>query len=173
MMNNQKSKLPAISEKLGKESLQIILRHVIDSRKVIDSARLTDSDGVSYEEFTQKSGDVELIIRPKHVTIDDVSEYANPKCRTCNSKGYMSVQIAKHKLKGASDHIILSRKPLDGLTDEQKDAIIEEEKKSTTWRIILPCECAVKRMSKNDPNFFVSDDRAIMFTLDYEEKVGK
>jgi hypothetical protein len=162
--------LPPIRDKVGTNSMQILMRRSLDGRKVVDGARLTDKDGVTYEEFTHDAGDKMFVVRPKHVTIDEVSAYANLKCKICNSKGYFVANIAKAKLKGPSDHVILSNKPFEGLNEEQRNEIIEEERKRKTWRVILPCDCAVKRMSKADPNFFVSDDRAIMFTLDYEEK---
>ena len=69
-----------------------------------------------------------------------------------------------------ADHVILSRKPIDGLEGAEKEAAIEAERKHPRWRVLLPCECAVKALHKYDPNFYASEDRAIMFKLVYEEK---
>jgi hypothetical protein len=140
------------------------------ARKVIDEARLTDKDGVKYEEFTHKCNDVEYVIRPSHVTIDEVAAFGSSKCNVCWGKGYKIVNLAKVTLRSPHDHVILSSRPFDGLSDEDKEKVIDEEKKSKTWRVLLPCDCAVKAISKKDKDFYVSNDRAIMFRVTYEEK---
>jgi len=150
--------------------MQILVSQVLGKRKVVGEAKLTDKGGVTYEEFTQEFGGVTYVFRPEHVTIDEVSKFGNPRCNVCFGQGRKTVEIAKTRLKGPGDHVLLSRGPFEGSTQLEKERLIELERKSKTWRVLLPCECAVKAMSKRDPNFFVSDDRAIMFRVVYEEK---
>jgi len=159
-----------LSDRIGSVNTEIVLRKALDARKIVNDALLTDPDGVTYDEFTHGILDKEYVFKPQHVTIDMVSDHGSSSCRDCNGKGYKVVEIAKGSLKNPADHVILSRKPIDGLEGAEKEAAIEAERKHARWRVLLPCECAVKALHKYDPNFYASQDRAIMFKLVYEEK---
>jgi len=160
--------LPPLRAKLGDQNLEIVIRKALDSRKIVDGKKLTDADGVKYDPFTYEADGKKYEIRPVHVTLDEVSEHGNSRCNTCNGQGYVIVNILKRLIKNPADHAILSKTSLENLTDEEKKHVVEEEKKSTTWRILMPCACAIKKMRKKDPNFFASDGYGIMIRLDYE-----
>jgi len=161
---------PQLVDKVGRTSLDVILRRALELRKITDNSFFTEKDGVTYEGFTHNAGGTEYVIRPIHVTINEVSEYGNSRCNVCWGKGYKSVQLSKKVLRNPKDHVILSKKSFKDLDDKEKEKLIEEERKSTTWSVLLPCECAVRAMQKAIPNFFASGDRSIMFMLEYEEK---
>lgn len=171
MSENKKTQMK-LDEKFGQETASIVLRRALDVRKVVDTKLLTDKDGVTYDEFIQEYKGTTYKIRPIHVSIDEVSEYANPKCNVCYGKGYYTSNISKAVLRNPGDHVILSKQPFEGASDEEKERLIAEERKSTTWRVLFPCECAVKRMRKAEPNFFLSDDRSIMLKIEYEESAA-
>jgi len=160
----------SLARKIGKVQMDLVWKGVLKGRKVNDSAKLTDEDGVQYDEVVHRVGDIEYVIHPKHVTLDMVSDYGNSSCRGCWGKGYNTVEVAKRSLHNPSDYIILSRRPLENLSDEEREKAIEDERKNPRWRILLACNCAIQRMSKSEPNFYVTDDRSIMLRLDYEER---
>lgn len=169
-MPEKRKTQPRFADLVGKVGMDILLRKIMDARKPSESKLLTEPDGVVYDEFTHEVGGKEYVVRPIHVTIDEVSEHGSGRCRNCNGKGYYTVNIAKTSLRKPHDHVILSKRPFDGITEQERETLIEEERKSKTWRVLLACECSVKALFKLDPNFYVSDDRGIMFRLEYEEK---
>ena len=160
-----------LSERIGQTNTELVINKVIEARKVKDDgSRLTDEDGVEFDEVTHEFSGTKLFVQPRHVTIDDVSEHANSKCRDCNTKGYMISNIAKTSLRNPSLYVILSTRSLSGMTDEEKKQVIEEERKSSTWRVLLPCHCALKGARKKIPNFFANNDGSVMFALEWEEE---
>lgn len=169
-VEESKTVQPRLVDRIGRVEMQLVLDNILKNRHVTEDSTLTDEDGVTYGEVWHDHDGVEFLIRPKHVTIDMVSEYGDSKCNDCYGKGYRTVEVAKGSLRNPSDHVILARKPFAGLSDEAREDLIEEEKKNPRWRILLPCHCALKRMQKVDPSFYVSNDSAIMFRLEYEER---
>jgi len=176
-----KSKKPArvkgtgdISDRVGQAAAEILINKILDGRKVRDDgSRLTDADGVDFDLVEWDSPKAKLFVQPRHVTVDEVSEYANSSCRDCNSKGYMVVNIVKALIQNPGQYVILSRKSLEGLDDEQKKQVIEEEAKHPMWRVLLPCHCALKRARAKMPNFFSNKDGSVMFAVEWEEEEEK
>jgi len=159
------------SERVGRVNVELVINKILEARKVRDDgSRLTDADGVEFDEVEHGVGDgTKLYIHPRHVTVDEVSEHARSSCRDCFGKGYRIINIAKGQVENPSQYTILSNRSLDNLSEEQKKQVIEEERKSPTWRVLLPCYCALKRARDRMPNFFGNSDGSVMFVVEWEE----
>lgn len=162
-----------LSDRIGQVSVELLTNKILGARKVrSDGSRLTDPDGVEFDEIEHSATDGNtLYIHPRHVTVDEVSEYGRSSCNDCFGKGYRIVSLAKSGVNNPSEYIILSNRSLEGLNDEQKKMVIEEERKSSVWRVLLPCPCALRRAREKIPNFFSNRDGSIMFAVEWEEDV--
>lgn len=160
-----------LSDRVGRSSAELVINKILQARKVRDDgSRLTDPDGVEFDEVTHGIGDgVTLYLHPRHVTVDEVSEYGRSSCRDCFGKGYRIVNLAKIKVENPSQYTILSNRSLDNLTEEQRKQVIEEERERSTWRVLLPCYCALRRAREKIPNFFANTDGSVMFAVGWEE----
>jgi hypothetical protein len=66
--------------------------------------------------------------------------------------------------------IILASVSLKGLTEEQKMAVIEEEKKGKFWTVLFPCPCTIKNMLKKDKKILANDMQNIVVEVTCTEK---
>lgn len=162
------------SERVGRTSTELVISKILDARKVRDDgSRLTDPDGVEFNEVEHGVGDgKKLYIHPRHVTVDEVSEYGRSSCDDCFGKGYRVINLPKSQVEHPSQYTILSQRSLDGLNDEQKKQVIEEEHQKSTWRVLLPCYCSLRRARNKIPNFFANKDGSVMFAVEWEEDEG-
>jgi hypothetical protein len=160
-----------LSGRVGRSSSELVISKILEARKVRDDgSRLTDPDGVDFDEIEYGIVGAKLFIHPRHVTVDEVSSHARSSCKDCNGKGYSIINIAKAILNNPSQYTILSQRSLEGLDEEQSKQIIEEEKQRSTWRVLLPCYCALRRAREKIPNFFANKDGSITFAVDWEEE---
>ena len=143
-----------------KKSLRDLLdesnfRFVVD--RIMKTRKNEGDDRVSYEPFTHKTGTMEIDINPVHVPTDTLFKEAKSSCKDCNSKGYQVHLIPKQRIRNPEDYIVLSEVPFRDLSEEEKKKIIEQEAKKTTWKVMLPCRCAVKRALMKDNSLLVNE----------------
>ncbi|MBD3261058.1 MAG: hypothetical protein GF334_05150 [Candidatus Altiarchaeales archaeon] len=148
-----------------------LLKQIQDSRKVIESRKLTDIDGVEYGsvEHIDKDKSVKYTIRGVHVPMDKIFKYARGNCNTCNSKGYTVVHIDKKYVKEPGDYVLVSSEPVDGLSKEEMGIWREKMAREKAWRAMLPCQCALKKALKKEPDLYANELGNIIVRIEYEE----
>ena len=133
------------------------------------------SDSQAIEESLEKEKDadgVEYLVKPEYVSGEEIYKHAKNSCNMCWGKGYKVLNLEKRKFPNPKDYILLAQQPLNDLTEEQKKILVEREKLSKMWRILLPCSCAIKSIIKKDKHLFVSVDGNICFRINYEVKAN-
>ena len=160
-----------IRDVLDPATLTNLLKQVQNTRKVIESRKLTDIDGVEYGSVEHMDTDkhVKYVLSGVHVPMDEIFKYAQSKCNVCNSKGYKVVNIDKRKIQEPGDYVLISSQPLDDLTPEQLKLWKENVAKQNAWRTMLPCQCALKRALKKERDLYANDWGNILVRIAYEE----
>lgn len=128
------------------------------------------SDSISFDPMDFSYNGVDYVIDGEWVSVNEVIEHASSSCRVCNSKGYSITEIAKNKLLNPQDYVILSTEPINEMNEEMKKLWIEKEKKKNTWRIMMPCQCAIKRLLKEDESAIAVGDGNLLMRIKYKVK---
>jgi hypothetical protein len=139
-------------------------------KEVMKSRRVSPTDEVSYSPVERQQDGVTYVVKAEHVPIEDIVKHASSRCRDCNSKGYSVRHIEKAKIPNPQDYVILSDKPIDSMTDEEKKLWVEVEKKKKMWRIMLPCHCAIKGLTRVQHTIFTNATGNIVAQITYEKK---
>jgi hypothetical protein len=151
-----------LHEIMDRNNFHMLTERVQKSRKV------DRNDNVTYENFNQVYKDVSYDIKPVHVPIDYIFKYGSNSCKQCSyGKGYYVVNILKNKIPNPADYIILSDQPIKDMTDEQKKIFIELEKKKPFWRVLLPCNCAMRKAQAKEPDLLMNPTGNIVLRLTY------
>lgn len=150
---------PPLDSLIDNTSQQVIFNQFIKNRKS------DDKDQITYQDIPWKIGEKEYTIKAQPVTIEEIAKKAKSSCNSCNSKGYIIRIIEKSKTPDPENYIVLSDVPFRSLSEDEKKVWVEKQKQSKTWKIALPCICAMKRYIKALMNQTTSD--IIMYTQQY------
>jgi len=140
--------------------------------KIIKEKVQRSDNSFEYKDFSQTMAGVEYLVKPEYVSGEEIYKHAKNSCNMCWGKGYKVLNLEKRKFPNPKDYILLAQQPLNDLTEEQKKILVEREKLSKMWRILLPCSCAIKGIIKKDKHLFVSVDGNICFRINYEVKAN-
>lgn len=144
---------------------KIIYKEIMDSRKCVGD------DQFEYAVLEKVSGDKTYIITARHVSLGEVVIYGKSNCNDCYGTGRKMMIIDKGQIKNPNDFMMLASTSLKGLTPEQQKIVIEKEKASKTWKVLLPCHCAIKNMIKKGRQILSNDLKNVVIEIACIEKV--
>lgn len=127
------------------------------------------------ENFEYSVGDKKYLIKPERIDHEDIIKKGNSSCKRCIGKGYYISHLAKAQYPDPSNFMVIKPEHSmpDGLSEEQQKMWMEREQKifdqSQTWRIMNICDCAIKRMSKSNPNMLNNQAHTLFIEFDFEE----
>lgn len=124
-------------------------------------------DDATYEDIEIQKDGVTYKISAEHVTVAEIMKYSKSGCRTCGGLGRKIVNILKTRIPDPDNYVIFSETPIDTMPPEEKKIWIEKQKQNPFWRILLPCECALKKIGKTE-DIFSNPLGNITMRLDYE-----
>jgi hypothetical protein len=153
---------PKLEEVFGTTSLNLILKNLMKTRKV------SPEDQVTYEPVETELSGVRYIIKAEHIFVEEIIKYGSSNCNKCNGKGYRIVHLEKRKIPNPQDYVILSDRNIETMSEEEKKIWVEMEKKKTTWKLMLPCICAIRKMAKREGAIFSNPTGNIVARLSYE-----
>lgn len=140
------------------------------STEIMNDRRCAGDDRFSYKIIERKKGNKTYILTPIHISVRDVIDMGNSRCKKCYGSGKKIISILKEKIKNPDDFLMLANRSMINLTEEQKKIIIEEEKKNKFWKILLPCDCAMKNLIKNGDFILSNNMNNIIIKVICEEK---
>lgn len=153
-----------LDQLIGEEAMKVISRQLLSNRKVVGD------DNAVYEDVEHVHDGVTYIIHGTHITFDEATRHAKSSCKKCNGMGRYILHIEKRRIQHPEDFIVLANRSLDGITEEQKSQIIEEEKKNPFWRVALPCKCTIKNLIKKHGIVLGNDLGNILLRVTYDIK---
>jgi hypothetical protein len=154
----------AVEELFNSTITKLIYKDLMDSRKFVSD------DLFEYNSIERVAGEKTYVISARHIGIVETMSYANQSCKYCYGTGKKVVCMDKKRISNTEDFIILASVSLKGLTEEQKLAVIEEEKKGKFWTVLFPCSCTIKNMLKNDKQVLANDMQNIVVEMTCTEK---
>lgn len=154
----------AVEELFNSTVAKVIYKDLMDSRKFVGN------DQFIYTPIERVVEEKTYVISTRHINISETMSYANQSCKQCYGTGKKVMCVDKKKISNTEDFIILASVPLKGLTEEQKMAIIEEEKKGKFWTVLFPCPCTIKNMLKKDKQILANDLHNIVVEVTCTEK---
>jgi len=154
----------AVEELFNPTVAKLIYKDLMDSRKYVND------DLFTYVPIERVVGEKIYVISARHIGIVEAMSYANQSCKNCYGTGKKVVCIDKKNISNTEDFIILASVSLKGLTEEQKMAVIEEEKKGKFWTVLFPCPCTIKNMLKKDKKILANDMQNIVVEVTCTEK---
>ena len=160
-MSEQKAPLESI---LDAVAFKYVIIEIMKTRAV------SPQDEVTYQPIEKKYKDVTYIIKAEHVPIEYLIKYSSSNCKKCNSKGYSIIYVSKSKIANPQDFVVLADRSVEKMSDEEKKLWLEVEKKKPTWRVMLPCKCTIKNISKKEHTIVANDMGNIVARLSYEIK---
>lgn len=143
------------------------------SKEIMNSRRCIGDDDFSYDVLEKKKDNKTYFLIPKHISVKEVINLGNSKCKRCYGSGKKIINILKEKIPNTNDYLMLSRRSMANITEDQKKLLIEEEKQNKFWRILLPCECAMKNLIKKEDLILSNDMNNIIIKVICEEKSGE
>ena len=163
--NNDKEKVYSVEELFNGVLVKEIYKEILDSRKCVGEDKFT------YDTLEKTIGDKTYIITPRHVPIRETMSHGKSSCKDCYGTGKKIVYMDKSKVPNTDDFVILASESIKGKTEEQLKAIIENEKKSKHWQVLLPCSCAIKQMYKKGMRIVANDVTNVIVEVTCTEKV--
>lgn len=124
--------------------------------KVLSTRKENEDESITYDEIEYSVGGVVYKVQGTHYPVQDVIASASSKCKDCSSKGYIITNVTKERLPDPSGFLVLEDEPESG-----------SSKESTTWRILTPCECAVKNVIRANGSLFTIDTRCVFVDLSF------
>jgi len=158
-----------LNEIVEKVALDHALKEIIEKRVVVANKRLTDADGVTYSPITVTSKEGKITLNPQHVVLDEIVVYAQNRCSTCHGKGYFVRDVPKNHITDPKDFIFLSNANLDKMTEEELKLWQEHEAQNKFWRILLPCNCAMRKALRKEPDLFANSLGNVIVRIDWEK----
>ena len=146
----------------------IILKHIIND--IMKSRKVSPQDEVTYQLVEKEYKGTTYVIKAEHVPIEHLIKYSSSNCKKCNSKGYSIIYVSKSKIANPQDFVVLADRSVEKMSDEEKKLWLEVEKKKPTWRVMLPCKCTIKNISKKEHTIVANDMGNIVARLSYEIK---
>ena len=144
------------------------LKHIV--QEVMKTRRVSVDDVVTYTPTERTIDGVVYEIKAADVPVKELMTYAASNCKSCNGKGYSIRYVAKGKIPNPQDYVILSDKPMESMTEPEKKLWVEVEKKKSTWKILLPCYCTLKWISKRESGVFSNVLGNVVARITYEKK---
>ena len=136
-----------------------ICNDVLATRKVAD-----DGEGeVTYAEVKYTVGGKTYTVQGTHFPLGKVFSYATENCKYCHSKGYETISISKKKLPDPTGYYVVEE---DTFPKDRDPSIVYAS--LDTWKIITPCDCAVKNVLKEHPELFTIDTKSVYVGLTYQ-----
>lgn len=154
----------SLEEIFNETTMKFITQELMKTRSV------SPTDEITYSPVEKEQDGVTYVITAEHVPIEVVMKHADRNCRMCNSKGYSVRHMEKSRVPNPQDFILLSDSPIEGMTDEQKKLWMEMEKKKKMWRVMLPCRCALKNLSKKQHPIASNEIGNIVAKITYQVK---
>lgn len=142
------------------------------SNEIMNSRKCTGDDKFSYDVLEKKRDNKTYLLTPIHVSVRDVIDMGNSKCNKCYGTSKKIINILKEKIANPDDFLMLAKRSMEGLNEEQKKILIEEEKQNKFWKILLPCNCAMKKLIKKEDFILSNDMNNIIIKVICEEKFG-
>ena len=157
-------KKPLIME-LDQVNFTLAAKELMKTRKVVDETTVT------YGTVEHRLGDKKYVITAEHVPIDYIFKYASSNCKMCTyGKGYYVAHVEKHKIPNPEDYVMLSTVPIKEMSEEEQNIWREKEKLNKFWRVMYPCQCAVKRALNKEPDLLTNPSGNILLRASYEVK---
>jgi hypothetical protein len=158
--------LPPIEELLNPTQFDFVVKNLLNSRRV------SPEDEVSYTPVETEHNGIRYLVKAAHVSVDEIRQHGQSSCKKCIGKGYSIVYLDKSKIPNPQDYVILSEKPIETMTEEEKKLWIEVEKKKKLWKVLIPCKCAIKRLSRLQRTIVSNQVGNIVAKLSYE-RIGE
>jgi len=140
-------------------------------KEIMDTRKCEGDDQFSYQPIEKIRDDKVYVITARHVQIGETMSYAKSSCNQCYGSGKKIINIEKNKIGNTDDYMMLASVSLKGLTEEQQQIVLEREKKSKFWKVLLPCPCTIKSMVKKNMQVLSNGLNNIVVELTCTEKV--
>lgn len=140
-------------------------------KELIDTRKCTGDDQFIYTPIERSKDGKTYTIEATHIPLGEVLTYAKSSCNKCYGSGKRIQIMGKDQIQNTDDFMLLSSTPIKGLTDEQRNIVIEKEKQSKTWRVFLPCPCTIKGMVKNGRHIVSNELNNIIAEITCTEKL--
>lgn len=162
--SDQVTKIFVLEELFDRTMVEALYKEIQASRKCIGD------DVFTYTPIEKTKGDKTYVITPRHVPVRECMTFSNSSCKKCWGTGRVIKEVEKHTIPNVEDFIMLSSISFDGLSEEQKKIVLEKEKATKFWRLLLPCSCTIKRMLKKGKQIVSNDMRNIVIEITCTEK---
>jgi len=139
-------------------------------QRIIETRVIHKDDSITYGTVLYPFKDNEYEVTGEHVSVDYVFKFAKSSCNFCSSKGYGIHNIEKSKLSNPEDYTIVSKQPVNTMSEDQKKIWIEKEKRNPLWRVLLPCHCVLRKAAEKEPNLIFNNARNIIIRVTYRIK---
>jgi len=156
-----------VEEAFNPTLAKVIYKEIMDSRKFVSE------EVFSYDTIEKNNGEKTFIIKPRHIPIREVMSFGKSNCNKCYGTGRTIMDVDKNQISDVKDFTMLSSISFDGLSDEQKKIVLEREKASKFWRILIPCSCTIKNMRKKNMYVLTNNMMNIVIELTCTEKIGE
>jgi hypothetical protein len=139
-------------------------------KEIMNSRKCTGDDQFSYQPIEKDFEGKKYIIYARHIPVGEAMSYAKSSCNKCYGSGKKIMNIEKDRIPNTDDFMMLSSVSLKGLTEEQQKIVIEREKATKFWKILLPCPCTIKGLIKKGVQVLSNDLNNILIEITCTEK---
>jgi DnaJ-class molecular chaperone len=140
-------------------------------KEIMDTRKCEGDDQFSYQPLERTHGGKTYVITARHIQIGETMSYAKSSCNHCYGSGKKIMNMGKSSISNTDDYMMLASVSLKGLTEEQQQIVLEREKKSKFWKVLLPCPCTIKSMVKKNMQVLSNGLNNIVVELTCTEKV--
>lgn len=159
-------KKPALTEIIDDYNFKLIGEKILKSRN-------SENGVTTYDKIEHSTNGKTYDIYPIHFPLEDVFKEANSSCNNCYGKGYQIINLEKKKIPDPSGFLLMEEPEPENLSDEQKKLWHEMQANKKFWRIMKPCNCAVKRLFKRHSDIFSNGLHSIFVKVDYDVREEK
>ena len=139
-------------------------------KEIQASRRCAGDDLFTYSPIEKSKGDKTYVITSRHVSVRECMTFSNSSCNKCWGTGRIIKEVEKHTIPNVEDFVMLSSISFAGLSEEQRKIVLEKEKSTKFWKLLLPCSCTIKRMLKKGKQIVSNDMRNIVIEITCTEK---
>lgn len=139
-------------------------------KEIQASRRCAGDDVFTYAPIEKTKGDKTYVITSRHMSVRECMTFSNSSCNKCWGTGRIIKEVEKHTIPNVEDFVMLSSISFAGLSEEQRKIVLEKEKSTKFWKLLLPCSCTIKRMLKKGKQIVSNDMRNIVIEITCTEK---
>jgi hypothetical protein len=154
-----------VEEIFNPSMVQAIYKELMATRKCVGDDQFT------YDPIERTIGGKTYTIEATHLQIGEVMGYAKSNCNKCYGTGRTFRLMDKGEIKNPEDFLMIASTSLKDLTEEQKQVVIDREKQSKNWKVLLPCSCTIKGMNKKGRKIISNDMLNIIAEISCTEKI--